>query len=160
MRGGTDDFKRWGVALTVGASLCAPSSSHAEIKNPQVATDGLVYAAQAAADEFWNSHGLYPCKGTIWEYADTRRDIVARALGCDTYYTRRFIKDTRISLTLDMEIRREVLTQICMIAIHERGHNLGFTHEQGRLMGENPKPVGRCIEFAIKNTRYKKHGKR
>lgn len=128
------------------------------ITNEAIAEDGLLYEAVKVADQFWADYDMYPCKGDIYVYDEGVENVVARAHvgGCDVWWSRRYVRDVRRSLARESRMQqRSVLKQLCMIAIHERGHNLGFDHEPGgSLMSvtvDHP-VVGRCIAWATKLT--------
>jgi hypothetical protein len=143
------------VVLLVGAT-----SAQAQVNNQSVASDGLLYSAVEVADQFWADHGQQTCKGTIYDYDEgTDEGVVARATihGCEVYFDRAYVKRVRSELRrYGPAERRETLKEICMVAIHERGHNLGLDHDKddkslmAPVIGGHP-TVGRCIAWAIKH---------
>lgn len=101
------------------------------ISNPSVASDGAIYRALDAAEWFWASKGVRPCHGgLIFEYDEVGlAGAAARgAVGaCAVWFERGYMRMIR-----RMMRRRPVtaLASLCYVAVHERGHNLGYIHGQ------------------------------
>lgn len=123
------------IALTALAFLVAASPAAADdpISNPSVASDGAIYRALDAAEWFWAAKDAKPCHGgSIFEYDETGPDagkVAARgSVGiCGVWFERGYVQRTR-----DLMRRHPTtaLAALCYVAIHERGHNLGYVHGQ------------------------------
>lgn len=84
------------------------------------------------ADAHWSLMGEKPrCRAQQFLYVDADLDVAARGdmPGCDIYWNRTFLRDTLVAVyDPDPQIAREGLEDLCQVAAHERGHNLGHDH--------------------------------
>ena len=137
------------------------SDADAGVSNPSVTSDGLLYAAVEAADGWWATQGQQPCQPTVYVYDETQPPtragrVIARASGpadCDVYFDRRYVRTQRARLRHGgVRFRRLLLQHVCMVSVHERGHNLGLTHEVGGVMGGAipHRTLGACIAWSAK----------
>jgi hypothetical protein len=126
------------------------------VGNPQRATDGMLYAAVAVADEWWAAQGQYPAPAEVYVYTEREpASVIARAEqpGFRVLFERRYVRSMRRELARSgRRWRMNLLGGLCMSAIHERGHNLGLRHDAGGVMsaflGDHP-VVGRCRSWAV-----------
>lgn len=140
--------------------LCygAPAASAQDpVKNPSVATDGLLYAATEHADGYWEGLGQPArCPAEVYDYDEVGTlagGVAARATvgGCDVLWERAWVRGIRKALrSRDWRFRRLVLEEVCEVAVHERGHNLGLNHDAGGIMEPvGGFRVGYCIAWSV-----------
>lgn len=123
--------------------------------------EGLFRQAIAVADARWRSMGRWPCSPArvgVYDAVATTAAVTATRVvavvdevgevatsvpgGCSLWIDRgeldalwRIYKLTPFPYTgLD---RRDALADLCAIAVHERGHNLGLGHIPGTVMDAN-----------------------
>jgi hypothetical protein len=119
------------VVLLYSISPASAAGPTDPISNPSVASDGAIYRALDAAEWFWASKGAKPCHGgPIFEYDEVGLDGAAArgAVGvCAVWFERGYMRMIR-----RMMRHRPVtaLASLCYVAVHERGHNLGYVHGQ------------------------------
>jgi hypothetical protein len=143
--------------LLVVLALAVPAQASAQVTNMQPASDGLLYAAIEVADEWWADQGQLPCKADVYVHDEAQAYVAARATypedGCYVTWSRSYVAQVRGTLAGPFDFRRWAYEQLCMAAIHERGHNLGLRHSPGIMaavdMGGHP-PVGRCRAWAAR----------
>jgi hypothetical protein len=137
--------------------LAVDRADAAAVNSPSISSDGMLYAAVEAADEWWAEQGQRPCKGPVLDY-DEGEDprVIARGdlPGCAVYFERRYVRTQRARLrrAYSLTYSRLILQHACMVAIHERGHNLGLGHEPRGVMSvkiSHP-TLGHCIAWSHK----------
>ena len=101
------------------------------------------------ADSYWARRGHpVPCPATLWIYSDSDPHTAATGQmpGCNIGFNRTWLLGVRSTQRLAdhygrharmgkahpivgrAAIQQELLAQVCLIVIHERGHNLGLDH--------------------------------
>lgn len=133
------------------------------IQNASVATnvyaDALVRQAVAVGRIRWAKMGkTYTCTPEVFSYDSPRENEVARASlpGCDLYFTRSFrnsIWDTYTNKFTDLWQRRDALSLLCKVAVHEEGHNFGLEHYPGTVMDPITDSMAMprsCLKWALK----------
>ena len=146
-------------ALLALAALAAPQSASAAgyMTDIRPATDGLLYAAVAAADDYWRAQGYTLAPAEVYTYVESEREsIVARGdqPGRRVFFNRAWLARTRESLAhYGTPWRRSILAVVCQIAVHERGHNIGLPHGGGVMAAvlRDYNIPQRCIQFARDN---------
>lgn len=122
------------VALVCAAPAAAMQHEHApEVRNATPATQGFLYAAIAEADAWWTARGytLPPARVFIYDEQNPETGLLPLAQatigGSSVYFERRYV--AKVEQEMQNGNMRFALRWVCRIAVHERGHNLGFLHE-------------------------------
>jgi len=129
------------------------------------------------ADAYWARRGLRaPCPATLWIYSDSDPNTAAigQMPGCAIGVNRTWLRWVRSTQrTADRygrrarmgrahaivgraAIQREVLSQVCLNVVHERGHNLGLDHSPDRrsvMYWRADRPPAECRAWAARNWR-------
>lgn len=119
--------------MVLGFQINPVIPAPANMSNPAVASDGLLYAAVEQADKWWATQGEHAdCAAIVQTYDETdNRKVLARGDvgGCNVYFERRYVARVRKQISDPFWfVRRTGYYQICFTATHERGHNIGYKH--------------------------------
>lgn len=119
------------IVATVIAFGTITSSVHAEtFDQGATVTDGVVYAAVAQADAYWTSQGYVMPDVKIVSYstpAVAGEQASADMPGTKIGFVRSYLAEVRSQMSRGFG-QLPWLIQLCVISVHERGHNLGFAH--------------------------------
>jgi hypothetical protein len=103
-----------------------------------VYADALLRQAIDVADQRWAARGQpLPCPAEVQVY-DAPLGVLAHAPDSCTVGFDRAFRDSVWRTANDvhefLEVRRHGLAFLCAVAVHERGHNLGYGHIPGTIM--------------------------
>jgi hypothetical protein len=153
---------------TITALVCLTMPATA-LPNEKPSTDGILWNAVAVADSFWAGHG-YPatCLPQVHTYDWVEDTALARADigGCHVWVQQRTLKNfTKVinHAAWSVTDKRYAYRDLCKIMVHERGHNLGFEHEDGSVMDgtfEDTVAPGVCWDWAVLSVKKPKPIKR
>jgi hypothetical protein len=145
------------AGLVAAAALVVPASAlAAEYVYPSeaVATDGLLWEAVRKADEFWIARvGRTAAPPLVCVFDDTESAARGNMNGRKVWFERSFVQTIREMIrSKHRMIRRSAYESLFRAAAHERGHNLGFRHEDGGIMGDLATP-GMGVDWAREKAR-------
>lgn len=145
-----DPSERWVVVLlafllSLLLIFVSVRDSPASITNSSPATnlhaDSLLREATVVATIRWRHRGMRPCFPQIFVYDEDEAPVGARGDqgGCGIWFSRSF-RDRVWEIYNDRQApfwdRVNALSDLCAVAIHERGHNLGLDHYSGTVMND------------------------
>lgn len=123
-------MKRILLAVTLAALLFAAPARANDATAP-VCTDGLFIRALVDADTYWTKRGyVFAAPATCRTLEDTSGPMAWGEIGGSTvWWVRSYIDQVRAFIASHRrEAQRRCLARVFAVAIHERGHNLGFQH--------------------------------
>lgn len=125
------------LALVVALSTTARADVILAAEGP--ATDGLLYEAVAKADEFWRDKiGRDAGTPLVCMLSEARVAGRGEQPGRKVWFERDFVRAVRRDVASnDRRARRSAYESLFRVAAHERGHNLGFKHEDLGIMDVN-----------------------
>lgn len=136
------------VALMLGGFVCydAEAQERYPMVNIAPSSDGLLWAAVASVDTWWDSVAEAPaCPPQIFMYDDLEDNLARGDNSCKVYVTRAYLKDVKRVLRTGTRMeRRGVLRELWDVMAHERGHNLGLSHAKDNGIMD----VTRCLCIA------------
>jgi hypothetical protein len=104
-----------------------------------VHADALLREATVVADIRWRHMGRRGCGPRVMVYDEDAPFVVARGdqNGCQMWFSRRY-RDRVWEIYNDRKAsfyeRADALAELCAVAVHERGHNLGLDHHDDTVM--------------------------
>lgn len=148
------------LVLTAAAVLAIAPAAEAH-RRPAARTVAPVTMAEivAAADQWWIGLGSTPpCPGAAIIHVEQDDPIHvgwAPPGVCDVYFAPTFVAASLGYVNSRRSVigRRAVLAGMLAMAMHERGHNLGFDHDAGGIMNVNPAPPGWAVRWATHRLR-------
>ncbi len=134
-------------------------------------------ALSRLADSYWARRGHpVPCPATLWIYTDSDPNTAATGQmpGCNIGFNRTWLLGVRSTqrfadhygwharmgkahpIVGPAAIQQELLAQVCLNIIHERGHNLGLDHSidpHSPMYWRADRPPGECRAWAASHWR-------
>lgn len=141
------------IRRALPAAIALTMAGHA----PAIAAPpmNLAYSATQAADAYWTARGLpgrCPAQLSLATFANPEQLGVAALPGCTVQIDRRFYADVvqvRSMGWVPRIIRIGVVANLCVLLVHERGHNLGLEHTPtGVMTAELAEPPWECFSWA------------
>ena len=141
-----------------------------ERTRPKRLNDRLVAGAMRTADTYWRRQGHARCTTTtmtplsyvepwLTSWINEAGDgTVARAPtdACLVYIDRAYLASVHYDLRSRYRLDRfERLHDLCLIVVHERGHNEGLGHDAGGIMTSLHEPVFECRQWARTSARQR-----
>ena len=129
------------------------------------------------ADRYWARHGHpVPCPATLWIYSDNDPSTAATGEmpGCNIGFNRGWLLGVRSTQRVAdhygkyarmgtahpivgrAAIQQELLAQVCLNVVHERGHNAGLGHSpnpRSVMYWRASHPPGECRTWAASHWR-------
>lgn len=153
-------MRRTILAIALGLSLLAAPSAAQARRPARTVTPVTMAEVVAAADRWWVGLGsIPPCPGEAVIHVQQYDPIHvgwAPPGACDVYFAPTFVTASLGYVNSHRTIvgRRAVLAGMLAVAMHERGHNLGFDHDAG-IMNVNPASPGWAIRWAARRLRVR-----
>lgn len=164
------------AAVAITAALVSPTSAQADVGTPDAiaaavagstpSSDGLLWAAAGAADDYWTRTGLgdlvAACPAAIGTYREPVVESSVLARGqypwdgrCGGIFVeRRFLHEVRRDLRAPYPgEQRRTVRRLCRVIVHERGHTLGLRHASTGIMvaGEHVAAgIAECARLALR----------